>query len=62
MFMNDFIYKYIISTENERINCENYNENFDQEKMNRYEELVFDLSSEIENQIIKSNESLSKYD
>ncbi len=56
--MNDFIYKYIISFENERINFGNYS--FDKEKMNRYEELQFEVSSEIENKIMKSYESLSK--
>ncbi len=59
MFMNDFIYNYILSTENEKIDIEN-NDAY-QDAMNRYEELIFDVPSEIENQIVKTNESLSKY-
>ena len=58
MFMNDFIYNYIISTENEKIDKENCDA--DQDVMNRYEELVFNVPSEIEKQIDKTNESLSK--
>jgi hypothetical protein len=56
--MNDFIYNYIISTENEKIDKENCDA--DQDVMNRYEELVFNVPSEIEKQIDKTNESLSK--
>jgi hypothetical protein len=58
--MNDFIYNYIISTENEKIDVENNCFESNEDIKNRCEELVFDISIEIEKQIIKSKDSLSK--